>query len=267
MIRWNRKSRTLILQLPRGRDYRLLMVLLGLVIINVLVSYIDLPLAEDMKHLDEGVVAFFRAITKAGDSKYYLIPLALILPFVLAARQAMAVGSVRRILSWSGSAIFFIFSAVAVSGLLINILKIIIGRTRPKLWFNEGLYGFAPFTFTDSAYHSFPSGHSNTIVCFALALSFFVPRLRVFLVLLAFSVAFSRVVITAHFLSDILVGGLLGLATTYWLRDVFTRRGWVFVKRRGEYHLQAPGYLLGQKIKALLWDCFGLSDGARGKLP
>ncbi len=267
MIRWNRKSRTLILQLPRGRDYRVLCVVGMLVAINVLVSYIDLPLAEAMKQLDAGIVDIFRKITKAGDSKYYLIPLALVLPFILAARQAILPGSVRRILSWLAGAVSFIFAAVAAGGLLINLLKIIIGRARPKLWFNEGIYGFAPFTLADSSYHSFPSGHSNTIVCFALALSFFVPRWRVFLVLVAFTVALSRVIITAHFLSDILVGGLLGLATTYWLRDVYARRGWVFVKRRGSYQLQAPGYLLGQKIKALLWDRFGLPDGARGKLP
>lgn len=267
MIRFNRKSRTLILQLPRGRDRRLLWIALFLVLINLLVSYIDLPLAEWMKTLDPDIISFFGKVTKAGDSKYYLVPLALLLPFIMAARQAILPGSARRMLSWSAAALVFVFSAVAVSGLLVNTLKVIIGRTRPKLWFEEGLYGFAPFTLKDADYHSFPSGHSNTIVSFALALSFFLPRWRIPLVLLALTVALSRVIITAHFLSDILVGALLGLATTYWLRDVFTRRGWVFVKRGGEYRPQAPGYLLGQKINALLWSYAGLRDGARGRLP
>lgn len=268
MIRWNRKTRTLVLQLPRWRNRRVWTGVGLFLLLNLLISHIDLPLAEFMKAQDESATLFFRRITKIGDSKYYLIPLALLLPFLLAARQALEAGSVRRLISWIASAISFVFCAVALSGLLINMLKIIIGRARPKMWFNEGIYGFAPFSFTDSDYHSFPSGHANTIITLALALCFFVPRPRRWILLaLGCVVAFSRVVITAHFLSDILVGGLLGLATTYWLREEFTRRGWVFVKRKGEYRVQAPGFLLGQKIRDFLFRRLGLPDGPRGRLP
>ncbi len=268
MIRWNRKTRTLVLQLPRWRSHRLWMGVGLFLLLNILISYIDLPLAEYMKAQEDGAAVFFRKITKIGDSKYYLIPLALTLPFLLAARQALEAGSVRRLISWLASAISFVFCAVALSGLLINALKIVIGRARPKLWFSEGIYGFAPLSFTESSYHSFPSGHSNTIMTLVLALCFFLPRNRRW-ILIAFGclVAFSRVVITAHFLSDILVGGLLGIATTYWLREEFTRRGWVFVKRKGEYRVQAPGFLLGQKIRELLYSRLGLPDGPRGRLP
>lgn len=275
MIRYNRKNRTLILQLPNGRDRRVVLLVGFIIAINVLVSYIDLPLAIYMSNIDPGIDAFFRRVTLLGDSKYYLVPLALVLPFIMAARQAIAVGSVRRILSWSASAITFLFVSVAGSGLLNNLIKIIVGRTRPTMWLNpdnwvdgQGIYGFAPFTLGDNKYHSMPSGHADTAFAMALALSFFLPKkARLPLLILASVIAFSRVVITAHFLSDTLLGVLLGLATTYWLRDYVTRRGWIFVKRGGEYRPQAPGYLLGQKIRALLWNRLGLPDGARGRLP
>lgn len=194
-------------------------------------------------------------------------PRALLLPFLFAARQAIPESSVTRMLNWGMAAILFVFTAVAASGLLVNLLKIIFGRARPRLWFEEGLYGFAPFTPTESLYWSFPSGHSNTAFTFALAVAFLIPQLRRYLLSAAFVVAFSRVVLTKHYLSDILAGGAIGIITTYWLREQFARRGWVFLRRRGEYQLAAPGYLLGQKLKALLWSRLGLRDGARGRLP
>lgn len=274
MIRYNPKSRTLILQLPNGRDWRIAVLVGFIIIINVLVSYIDLPLAIYMNNLDPGIVGFFRRVTLLGDSKYYLIPLALLLPFLMAARQAILPGSARRVLTWGAGAITFMFASVAGSGLVADLIKIIVGRTRPTMWLNpdnwvdgQGIYGFAPFTLGDNKYHSMPSGHADTAFAMALALSFFIPKARFPLLLMAALVAFSRVVITAHYFSDILIGSLLGLAFTYWLRDYVTRRGWVFVKRGGEYQPQAPGYLLGQKVRTLLLNRFGLPDGARGKLP
>lgn len=267
MIHWNAKNRTLVVKLPRFRRRRLALGVAAFLAFNILVSYIDLPLAEWMSALDPQIIALFGLITKAGDSKYYLITLALLLPFLLAARQAIEPGSVRRMLSWSAASLAFIFASVAVSGLLVNLIKIIVGRTRPKLWFSEGLYGISPFSVGESAYYSFPSGHANTVFALAITLAFFMPRLRALLLTGAIVIAFSRVVITAHYLSDILVGGLLGVATSYWLRDFVTRRGWIFVKRHGQYCLQAPGYLLGQKLRAQLWRRLGWIDGARGRLP
>ena len=267
MIRFNSKTNTLILKLPRWKDWRVLAAVVFLLLVNVLVSYVDQPLAEGMKSLDPAIITLFGAITKAGDSKYWLVPLAMMLPFIYAARQAVAEGSVKRILSWSGQAVIFVFTTIAVSGILNNIVKIVVGRTRPRLWFTDGLYGFAPFSFGESVYQSFPSGHTNTAFALALALSFFWPRLRWAFFTFAVTIAASRVIITAHYLSDVIGGALLAIFITLWMRKFFAEKGWVFIRRGGEFRLAAPGFLLGQKIRAFLWESLGLPDGARGRLP
>lgn len=253
-MRWDPTTRSLTFSLPSWTDmvagrYRRHALVLGVILLaDILVSYVDRPLADTMRQMDPDLRRFFFAITDVGDSKYTLVPIALILPFLFAVRQAIALSSLRRMIGWISGALTFIFVAVAGSGILVNIIKMIVGRTRPIQDEQFGEYGFAPFTL-DSHYHSFPSGHANTVFALAIALAFFVPRLRKILLALAALVAFSRVAITRHYLSDILAGGAFGIWTTYWLRGWFASRGWVFVKRQDSYQLAAPGQLLTTKVQ------------------
>lgn len=62
---------------------------------------------------------------------------------------------------------------------------------------------------------SFPSGHSITAFSFAISFSLFYPNLLPGLVFCALSVAISRVVLGMHFLSDVVVGALLGTLLAY----------------------------------------------------
>jgi undecaprenyl-diphosphatase len=59
---------------------------------------------------------------------------------------------------------------------------------------------------------SFPSGHSITAFAVAVSMGAFYPELSPALYFCAASVAASRVVLGMHFLSDVLVGTLLGSA-------------------------------------------------------
>ena len=59
---------------------------------------------------------------------------------------------------------------------------------------------------------SFPSGHTMTAFAIALVVSCFYPSLEGPLYFLAISIAFSRVVLGMHFLSDVLAGAVLGSA-------------------------------------------------------
>ncbi|MDC2992603.1 phosphatase PAP2 family protein, partial [Pelagibacteraceae bacterium] len=63
----------------------------------------------------------------------------------------------------------------------------------------------------ESNFHSFPSGHSSTIfiVCFILASV--LPKLKYFFYFLASIIAFSRVIVSAHFFTDIVAGAILAL--------------------------------------------------------
>ncbi|MFY9531042.1 MAG: phosphatase PAP2 family protein [Candidatus Acidiferrales bacterium] len=57
---------------------------------------------------------------------------------------------------------------------------------------------------------SFPSGHSITAFGVAIAVALFYPELLGVLLLIATSIALSRIVLGMHFLSDVLVGSLMG---------------------------------------------------------
>lgn len=62
---------------------------------------------------------------------------------------------------------------------------------------------------------SFPSGHAITAFSFAISFSLFYPGLLPALLFCAISVAVSRVVLGMHFLSDVVVGALLGTLLAY----------------------------------------------------
>jgi membrane-associated phospholipid phosphatase len=78
---------------------------------------------------------------------------------------------------------------------------------------------------------SFPSSHAANAAALALVLGMRWPRLSPVLALLAGLVAFSRVYLNRHFLSDVLMGAAIGVAlswlTVRWLRS----RGWSWPAR------------------------------------
>jgi membrane-associated phospholipid phosphatase len=121
----------------------------------------------------------------------------------------------------------FVFVSVASSGLLVNGLKFLFGRARFNALMLRGEYGFYFFQ-TGYDFSSFPSGHANTALVLAIALGCLWPRGRVVLLLAGLMLALSRVVVTAHYLSDALAGGLLGWWTTLWWRLWFQRRYGLF---------------------------------------
>ncbi len=262
MIKWDPTTRSLTFSLPHwtellaGRYRRHTLIVAFILVADILVSYVDRPLADYMRQIDPRYFDFFYSITKFGDSRYTLIPIALILPFLLAIRQGIEATSLRRIIGWLTGALVFMFIAVASSGILVNIIKVVVGRTRPILDEQYGEYGFSPFTYDLSSYQSFPAAHSTTAFVLAIGLSFFLPRLRVLLLLGAGLVAFSLLATNRHYLTDVLCGGLLGLWIPYRLRAWFAEQGWVFIKRQGEYRVAAPGQILGSlmgnKLRAWL---------------
>ena len=66
---------------------------------------------------------------------------------------------------------------------------------------------------------SFPSGHSMTAFAVTVSLAFFYAALLLALLVCAFSIAASRVMLGMHFLSDVLAGAALGS----WLGYAFAR--------------------------------------------
>jgi undecaprenyl-diphosphatase len=62
---------------------------------------------------------------------------------------------------------------------------------------------------------SFPSGHSMSAFAIAVPLCIFYPQLQAGLLALSLSIAISRVILGMHFVSDVVVGSLLGAGLGY----------------------------------------------------
>lgn len=113
--------------------------------------------------------------------------------------------------------LLFIFTTTVVSGVIVNILKVIFARPRPELFFNEQIFSFQWFQI-DRLFSSFPSAHSTTAIGAWLAIVLVIPsKFRWFFIIPGIFIAFSRVILTAHYISDILAGAYLGAMVTLFL--------------------------------------------------
>lgn len=96
--------------------------------------------------------------------------------------------------------------AGAAAGILVQVVKYAVGRTRPELW-------LGPFHHARASATSFPSGH--TVGAFALAgvliLRSRSNALRVGAILLALAVAVSRILAFRHWPSDVIASAAIGL--------------------------------------------------------
>lgn len=105
---------------------------------------------------------------------------------------------------------WFLWLSVAVSNAICTVLKMGLGRARPELMIQSHEYGFYGFK-TTREYWSFPSGHTTTIMSLGLGLSVLFPRYRTLFIFFAAVVAFSRIVLLQHYLSDVLVASYLAV--------------------------------------------------------
>ena len=118
----------------------------------------------------------------------------------------------------------FMFSALLAAGIAVNVLKVLIGRYRPRYFFSDDLWGFEPLNFA-TAMNSFPSGHTQSICTAMVALSILFPRIWPVALVTAVVVGASRVVLSVHWVSDVLAGAVLGIWLTVWLAQRFERNG------------------------------------------
>lgn len=223
--------------------------LAGLALIPVLMMTVDGPVSAMMRSIDHQTWAVINLFAQSGNSKYSLVPLAITVGALMLLYFIDTAVVRARLYAWLAGACGFIFVSIAYSGILVNLIKMTIGRTRPHVAQSLAWPELHPFT-VNANFHSFPSGHANTLFAIALAVGFLVPALRRYLLVLAAGLAFCRVLQFRHFVSDTLGGALLAVATTFWLRDVFARYGVVYYRTKdGKIALTAPGRLLRRWIR------------------
>lgn len=195
------------------------------IVVAALIVWVDQPLATYAAQYSEtAFVAAFRVVTLlANGTIWYALA---ILGMGVAWNEARSTNTpvAQAQLQRRLHAGIFMIASMAISGLLVNGLKIAIGRPRPKLFLYDHVTGLAPFQRAlDDC--SFPSGHSQSIWAAMLALAWIYPRGRVAFFAIAVTVAASRVIIGAHYASDVIAGSYLAFAVAFLARRWFEREG------------------------------------------
>ena len=150
----------------------------------------------------------FNIVTDFGESQWYLV--AGVLLFVVFRKR-------NQFRAQSG---LFLSSSVAVSGLSADIIKYTAGRARPILYFSDQLYGCNFFHY-EYEWTSFPSGHSATAFSVAIVLTTLFPKWRLLFLFAGVLIAFSRIFLTQHYISDVIAGSFLGIASSVLLYNLY----------------------------------------------
>jgi uncharacterized membrane protein len=180
-----------------------LVLALSLILLCMLI--VDPLMLEQAKALPQGVRKFFRTITDIGKSNWMLIPTGTAVALALVLRQRY--GGWRNAAAYGliASTIGFVFVSIGGAKLIANLTKNILGRARPKLFETAGPIDFNFFAF-DPDYAS---------------------------------IAASRVLIGQHYVTDVVLGAILGTVFPYWVRDRFAARRWLFERTPdGGYRLR-----------------------------
>lgn len=111
-------------------------------------------------------------------------------------------------------------AAAAGGGVLVQIIKHTVGRSRPELWLGPFHHAWPDAT-------SFPSGHTVGAFAIGSVIGFGArsPSVRVLAFALAIGVAIARVLSFRHWPSDVLASAIIGTAL-----------GWIFVRPLADPH-------------------------------
>ena len=171
-----------------------------------------------------------RILTEFGKDSYVLLALGTMLLAVAVVSAALP-GSSRAQLLGFGMRMQFLFLAVLTPLLAGEALKWAVGRGRPFVGGAANAFNFAPFAGTE-AYASFPSAHAVTAFALAFAVSAVWPRARLAMIVYAFLIAATRLVLLSHHPSDVVAGALIGVVGAMSVRYWFAARRLGFAIRR-----------------------------------
>jgi len=199
--------------------------LAGVVLVAVAMLAFDFRAMTFAHTLPPWVVDTFNEITDFGQGGWFLIPIGafIVLAAILATPAAGRIGN--RVIVSLIVRLEFIFLAIALPGLTVTIVKRLIGRVRPS---DLGPFAYIPWSW-QPAYASMPSGHATTAYAAAVAIGAVWPRARVPMWIFAGVIALSRVVITAHYVSDVIAAAFVGAFGAILVRNWFAARRLGFV--------------------------------------
>jgi len=196
-----------------------LAVLVSAVLIGGAMLVLDGWALAQQKRVPIWVIDVFNEITDYGRSGWFLWPSGILI-IALAAFAAVTPRFARLTIISLIVRLEFIFVAIALPGLVVTVVKRLIGRVRPSV---VGPFAYVPFSWRPD-YASMPSGHATTAFAVAVAFGVLWPRARPLLWLYALVIAASRVIIAAHYPSDVIAGACVGGFGAVLIRNYFAAR-------------------------------------------
>lgn len=165
----------------------------------------------------------FEWVTWFGNSGWFLWPTGILLLLIAASPRSklprMSQGVLAAIVVRTG----FVFLAVGVPALFVTLIKRLFGRARPYVLQIPDPFAYAPFAWK-SSYASLPSGHAANAFAAAIAIGALWPKARLPMWIFAVVIAISRVVVNAHYPSDVIAGAIVGIAGALLVRGWFAAR-------------------------------------------
>ena len=190
-----------------------------------LIVWADVPTALYLHtYRDTEWAIFFASITDFANGAIWYTVAALGIGTAYLRRKILpAAPDLTRLMKEVRAWLFMIVS-MATSGILVNVIKLAVGRERPRFLFRDGTADFHPFALR-IADCSFPSGHTQSIWVAMLCLLYLFPRWRAAFVLVAVMISASRFIIGAHYLADVVASVFIAAAFTVLWRRWFERGG------------------------------------------
>lgn len=178
--------------------------------------YLDKPIAEFMRtqmFQAPALKSWVRGITHLGIGSIY---------FIAFFFTALFFRYVHKKPIWERRFWFLWVLAVGCS-IFCVVLKMLLGRARPELWFGSQIYGFYGLQ-TDAQFWSFPSGHTTAIMSVAYGVAILFPRYSLLSILIGLMVAVSRILLIQHYLSDIAIAFWLTLIEVALFRFILEKK-------------------------------------------
>ncbi|MEE9451865.1 MAG: phosphatase PAP2 family protein, partial [Gammaproteobacteria bacterium] len=100
------------------------------------------------------------------------------------------------------------------------------GKARPELFIDDKVFGFY-FLQTLDSYWSLPSSLISTFTALFMALCFIFPRYWFGFIIALILLSLTRLVVTAHYLSDILASLYIATLIVILLHKLFKNRQWI----------------------------------------
>lgn len=220
--------------------------LLALALILAAMLLVD-PLAPHVKAAPRLVVGVFEDISDLGRSGYILIPVALAMVWIAALLRPGLDRISRAVLAAFVVRLGFVFVAVGLPGLVATIIKRWIGRVRPS---ELGPWAYQPLSWR-AEWASLPSGHTVTAFAALVAIGAVWPAVRPWLWIYALLIALSRVIVSAHFPSDVIAGAAFGAFGAVLVREWFASRRLGFTAAPDGTVRALPGPSLPRVLRAL----------------